>query len=1540
MGCRHSKRTAALGVKRGRAPSEAYVDVVVPCAGTANPSTSCVAGKGAGSTGVKPALGVLDLAGAQGPAGDGPGKKTPAAAYVYAAEAATAAAAATGRAGELRERVVRVFLSSTFKDMAPEREALFRSAVPRLRRALAARALFFCPVDLRWGITGAEAAGGEVVRICLEEVQRSTYFVAFLKGRYGWHQAPGAPEDPLLKRTIERAAPGFPFLLQYADRSVTEHEILLGAFVNADGSPNLRRETSLFYFSSEALAGTDAGQEGPHAARCLAALKERIRSSGLPLGPPYPSAEALAARIHDDLLALVARDYPDAGPRPWLEEERAAHAAFAAARRRLYLPAPGPPAPPGARLPSDAAQATLRRWTRPELLLVTGPSGCGKSALLANWSAAWRAAHPSDAPVAHYVGGSAGSARAGGLMRRLVEELQALLASPAPALRFTPPSLTPRSPGWRPPTPRATRRRRCTRSPSGSPLALPRCPPPGPPRPPAPPGPQRQLTGAQVVVVDAVDQLLADAGAQASPPPPPRPPAAPQPAPASPWLPHAAAPRLRLLLSCAPGEARDYALRRAHVERAVGGLDAARRRALIAGHLRAASKALAEPQVARLLAAPQTANALFLVVLLEQLRESAVHDTLDERIGECLAYADPVALFRFVIGRWVRLYGEGLVRPALEAVACARHGLADAELQLLLGVGAGGASPLLWAEFCAAASSVLVDRNGLLGFFHRAAAEAVEAAFGLGEPEARRRVHARLGAFFAAQARPAPAPGLGRASGERCGRGPGSGGRRSARGSWRGPGSATPSSPCAGPARPRGAPQLLSELDVLPRLSRERAAPELAHYWAATFRKGEAAGRIEAALRGSEPGSLAADLACAGRALRALGPPPRPSPRPRPPLALRGPGGRGERAGGGGAGEGGGDARGGGGRGGGAPRDLPEALEQLAAALYDRGEYPRSLAALQRALEMEERLGGAASPAAARCLGDIAKARDPRPLSAPSERGGRAGPAGAGAAREAEAVLGRALAAAEAARGGSDPALQPLLLLLSTAALEQGRFQEAGRCPRTPEGAAVQWPAGPTGRGGVGIWSDGDGAERGGERGLAEGRYPDAEAAYREALALREEAYGVEHPAVSQSARNLGLHLQRQHRLDEAEELFLQALGVDEGALGPAHPRLAQAYAALGLLYQRRGRAEEAEGVMRRALGIVEGALGPAGEAAAGQLAILGNLLVELGRLEEAEPLLLRAAAAREAAQGPRHWRTGGELQHLADLRRAQGRLEEAEELYQRAGAIFEAALAPGHPLRSALALKARPPPRAMAEGAPTLRAGGRRGSCSGRRGGPTAPRPSTAETSRQRGLWEREGAGRGLHDEQLFPLWVELVEVLAEMRRHEEAAEAAAGAAAAFEAPCAAPRAPERRARGGASHAGVSGQAGQGRGKPEAAAAVRVNLAQILQARRPRASSATRPRAEGAGQRGSGAGLLEGALRGLEAAGLGRGSVASEVAKELLGAYKAAGRDDDARRLASRMVLSALLMGPLDNNDEGDGGEGSEGASEGLSRAGHALNH
>jgi len=117
------------------------------------------------------------------------------------------------------ERAIRVFVSSTFRDMQLERDELVKRVFPQIRRLCEQRGVSWSEVDLRWGVTDEQKAEGDVLPICLAEIERTRpYFIGLLGQRYGW--VPDAIPAAL--------ATELGWLADDAGRSVTELEILHG----------------------------------------------------------------------------------------------------------------------------------------------------------------------------------------------------------------------------------------------------------------------------------------------------------------------------------------------------------------------------------------------------------------------------------------------------------------------------------------------------------------------------------------------------------------------------------------------------------------------------------------------------------------------------------------------------------------------------------------------------------------------------------------------------------------------------------------------------------------------------------------------------------------------------------------------------------------------------------------------------------------------------------------------------------------------------------------------------------------------------------------------------------------------------------------------------------------------------------------------------------------------------------------------------------------------------------------------------------------
>lgn len=93
-------------------------------------------------------------------------------------------------------RVIRCFVSSTFVDMAIERDLLQKEIVPEIKTYCKDKGWQFEVIDLRWGISAEAAAHHRTMHICLSELERCMRIsprpnmILLLGQRYGWIPAP------------------------------------------------------------------------------------------------------------------------------------------------------------------------------------------------------------------------------------------------------------------------------------------------------------------------------------------------------------------------------------------------------------------------------------------------------------------------------------------------------------------------------------------------------------------------------------------------------------------------------------------------------------------------------------------------------------------------------------------------------------------------------------------------------------------------------------------------------------------------------------------------------------------------------------------------------------------------------------------------------------------------------------------------------------------------------------------------------------------------------------------------------------------------------------------------------------------------------------------------------------------------------------------------------------------------------------------------------------------------------------------------------
>lgn len=198
-----------------------------------------------------------------------------------------------------------------------------------------------------------------------------------------------------------------------------------------------------------------------------------------------------------------------------------------------------------------------------------------------------------------------------------------------------------------------------------------------------------------------------------------------------------------------------------------------------------------------------------------------------------------------------------------------------------------------------------------------------------------------------------------------------------------------------------------------------------------------------------------------------------------------------------------------------------------------------------------------------------------------------------------------------------------------------------------------------------------------GEAARLAGRWAEAEAAQREALALADRVFGPGSRKAAAVAHNLAVTYKYTGRFDEAEALYQRALAAATDAGDTAF--LAVICHNIGGLAHARGAPAHGEPWARRAVELRE-AGGDDPLALAADRGALAAVLIGLGRHEEAEQLLEQAAHTFTAMLGPDHHEVGVVAGNLAALALARGELDVAEVHARRALAIKAAALGSANP--------------------------------------------------------------------------------------------------------------------------------------------------------------------------------------------------------------------------------------------------------------------
>jgi len=309
-------------------------------------------------------------------------------------------------------RQIRVFISSTFMDMAPERDYLVQNVFPILRRYCEERDVVFQEIDLRWGISEEESKQGKVVDICLQEIKNTQpFFIGLLGSRYGWTPDEKELEKISCNTNVFEDYPGVEEELKNG-MSITEIEIQEGV-LRAEKSG--KEVNAYFYFRSDTpkmVVDEEFKEEpGSIADQKLQHLKGIIRKQNPDRVMEYDDVESLGHLVEKDFKNLVDKLFPQDEIPSEIEKIRLNQRIYLKKLCSVYI--------------SDTeSENRINEFVDSAVreFLITGERGSGKSALLANWIQN-RKENKNERIIYHFIGqGDEGDYRK--ISRRLIEEVQ------------------------------------------------------------------------------------------------------------------------------------------------------------------------------------------------------------------------------------------------------------------------------------------------------------------------------------------------------------------------------------------------------------------------------------------------------------------------------------------------------------------------------------------------------------------------------------------------------------------------------------------------------------------------------------------------------------------------------------------------------------------------------------------------------------------------------------------------------------------------------------------------------------------------------------------------------------------------------------------------------------------------------------------------------------------------------------------------------------------------------------------------------------
>ncbi|KAH3742581.1 Tetratricopeptide repeat protein [Pelomyxa schiedti] len=589
------------------------------------------------------------------------------------------------------EREIRIFISSPFRDMKEEREKIVKYVIPKIRKLCMSLDVAVSYVDLRWGVTGAQSEQATMLLMCLREVEKSNVFLGLYGERYGWaiSNEGDTSNNDLLSRSFDLAAREFPWINEFRDRSVTELEMRMLLGHKYDGST----KPGWFYLRDPYFIEEVPKEhrhiyvaEGPTASRKLAALKTDIHKSGNPV-KDYLRHDQMADFMYEDLKQYVNKKYPEGISLSDEEREDLRHKLTSRNLTRVYLP-------------NENNFMELDKFVSSEQALpmvIVGEGGSGKSALIANWVMRHKEHHPEDVIALHYIGCSPASTNYAFLLGRLMRLISEQLAAPVEL-----------------PTDQ-----------TAAPLAFVTW--------------LSNLSVANVnnrhivVVIDGLNKLDERENAQELL-----------------WFPQTFPSFMTVIVTTAPVQRIVHTLKKRNcptLELAL--LEEAERKSFVRMYLSQRAKKLSDPQEFTIASAGQTANPRFLQTLLDDIAVFGDHESLDNRIKQCLAAKNTSKLYELLLNRLEADYDpakKGIVKIFMSYIGASRRGL-DLENEVSNLLEQSGITAEEWSPLFVVIEELFISSRGVLSFANEDIAKAAKSVF-LWDKAIKTQFHNKLVTFF------------------------------------------------------------------------------------------------------------------------------------------------------------------------------------------------------------------------------------------------------------------------------------------------------------------------------------------------------------------------------------------------------------------------------------------------------------------------------------------------------------------------------------------------------------------------------------------------------------------------------------------------------------------------------------------------------------------------------------------------------------------------------------------------------------------------